>query len=140
VLVGSAIAFGVTESIGIAAAIFPEGWLKLFTQEPNAVAVGSAYLRRVGPTFGFFGLGVSSYFALLGAGKLLWPVVGGFTRTIVAIAGGAFAVWWFNSLDEMLMVLAIGLILFGTIPLLGARRSSWDIDERKPNLTLIVPR
>jgi putative MATE family efflux protein len=125
VLVGSAIAFAVTESIGLAAAIFPEAWLNLFTHEPTAVEVGSAYLRRVGPTFGFFGLGVGMYFALLGAGKLRWPVVAGFTRTIVAIAGGASAVWLLGSLNGMLNVLAIGLVLFGTIPLLAVRKG-WN--------------
>jgi len=128
VLLGSAIAFAVTESIGLAAAIFPEGWLNLFTHEPAAVAVGSAYLRQVGPTFGFFGLGIGMYFALLGAGKLLWPVIAGFTRTLVAIAGSACAVWLYGSLNGMLIALAVGLVLFGAIPFVAVVGRNWTAD------------
>ena len=38
---------------------------------------GTAYLRMVGPTYGFFGLGLSLYFASQGAGRLAWPLLGG---------------------------------------------------------------
>jgi putative MATE family efflux protein len=126
VLAGSAIAFAVTESIGLCAAIFPEAWLGLFTHEPGAVAVGSTYLRHVGPAFGFYGLGVGIYFALLGARKLFWPVVAGFARMFVAMAGGACAVLLFGSLNAMFVFLAIALIVYGVIPLLAVRRTSWQ--------------
>jgi len=125
VMAGSAIAFAVTGTIGLIAAIFPEAWLHLFTSEPNAVAVGSSYLRIVGPTFGFYGLGVATYFALLGARKLFWPVTASFVRTVLAIGGGACAVLIFGSLNAMLGVLAAAMILFGVIPLLAIRDASW---------------
>src|SRR5262249_13534465 len=99
VLIGGAIAFAITETVGLCAAFFPEAWLNLFTHEPNAVAVGAGYLRVVGPTFGFYGLGVATYFALLGARKLFWPVAAGFARTIIAIGGGAITVLLFGSLN-----------------------------------------
>ena len=125
VLIGGAIAFAITESIGLCAAIFPEVWLNLFTHEPNAVAAGVSYLRHVGPTFGFYGLGVATYFALLGARKLFWPVAAGFIRTGIAIGGGAVAVLLFSSLQGMLVVLAIALVLYGTVPLLAIRGGDW---------------
>ena len=43
------------------------------------------YLRMVGPFYGFFGLGLALYFASQGAGRLFWPLIGGFLRTFVAI-------------------------------------------------------
>jgi len=125
VLIGGAIAFAITETVGLCAAIFPQAWLNLFTHEPSAVAVGVSYLRVVGPTFGFYGLGVATYFALLGARKLFWPVAAGFVRTVVAISGGAVTVLWFGSLSGMLAVLAVALILYGTIPLLAVRDADW---------------
>ena len=38
---------------------------------------GAAYLRTVGPAYGFFGLGLSLYFASQGAGRLVWPLLAG---------------------------------------------------------------
>src|SRR5258708_34634305 len=79
-LVGGAMAFTLTETIGLAAALFPGVWMGLFTRDPAVVAAGSAYLRVVGPSYGFFGLGLALYFASQGAGRVLWPLVAGFVR------------------------------------------------------------
>src|SRR5438093_1075759 len=63
---GAAMAAGVTESIGLVAALFPHGWLALFSAEPDVLSTGATYLRIVGPTYGFFGLGLALYFASQG--------------------------------------------------------------------------
>ena len=52
------------------------------------IETGTAYLRIVGPTYGFFGLGLSLYFASQGAGKIAWPLLAGFVRLVIAIGGG----------------------------------------------------
>ena len=72
-LTGGALAFAVTEAIGIVAAIWPHAWLGLFGDDPHMLEAGAAYLRVVGPAYGFFGLGLSLYFASQGAGRLAWP-------------------------------------------------------------------
>ncbi len=125
VLIGGAVAFGVTETIGVLAALFPEGWLRLFTQDATAIKVGSDYLRIVGPAFGFFGLGIGMYFALLGANLLFWPIVGAVLRSALAICGGAIAALYFGSLHAMFIVLALALVVSGTIPLLSVRKKNW---------------
>jgi putative MATE family efflux protein len=125
VLLGGVVAFGVTETIGLAAALFPEGWLGLFTRDATAIAVGSDYLRIVGPAFGFFGLGIAMYFALLGANLLFWPMVGAVLRCIIAIAGGAVAVLYFGSLHATFIVLALALFVSGMVPLLAVRSHNW---------------
>ncbi|MDE2574597.1 MAG: MATE family efflux transporter, partial [Rhodospirillales bacterium] len=67
-MTGGALAFVLTETVGLVAAIWPHGWLGLFGHDPAMLATGTAYLRAVGPTYGFFGLGLSLYFASQGAG------------------------------------------------------------------------
>ncbi|MEA2657563.1 MAG: hypothetical protein QOF64_141, partial [Candidatus Binatota bacterium] len=62
-LVGGAIAFGISEALGLIAALWPRAWLALFSPDPGVIETGSAYLRIVGPTYGFFGLGLALYFA-----------------------------------------------------------------------------
>src|SRR6202011_2724604 len=44
-LAGGAIAFAMTEAIGVAAAVCPRAWLGLFGHDPGMLATGSAYLR-----------------------------------------------------------------------------------------------
>ena len=60
------------------------GLARLFGNDPQMIAAGSAYLRMVGPAYGFFGLGLALYFASQGAGRLLWPLVGGLLRMLIA--------------------------------------------------------
>ena len=87
-LVGGALAFGITETIGLAAAIWPHAWLGLFGDDPRMLETGTAYLRSVGPAYGFFGLGLSLYFASQGAARLFWPLFAGLLRLLIAVGGG----------------------------------------------------
>ena len=49
-------------AIGIAAALAPHLWLSLFGDDATMNAVGSQYLRIVGPFYGFFGVGLGALF------------------------------------------------------------------------------
>ena len=71
------------------------------------------YLRVVGPFYGCFGVGLVLYFGSPGAGKLLWPVMAGMLRLIVAVAGGAIALRATGSLVWLYVALAIGLAVYG---------------------------
>ena len=86
--IGGWLCFGLTEAIGVAAALFPEAWLGLFDRDPAMIAAGSLYLRIVGPFFGFFGLGMALYFASQGANALKWPLLAGVSRLVIAVGGG----------------------------------------------------
>jgi putative MATE family efflux protein len=128
-LIGGAIAFGLTEVIGLATAIWPEAWISLFSAEPGVIAAGSAYLRIVGPFYGFFGLALSLYFASQGAGRLFWPLAAGFLRIIVAIGGGWIALRMTGSLGWLFAALALGLMLHGLIVLAAIMSGTWFSDS-----------
>ena len=113
-LTGGALAFILTEAVGLAGAIWPHAWLGLFGDDPRMIETGSAYLRIVGPTYGFFGLGLALYFASQGAGRLLWPLTAGLLRLIVAIGGGWIALRLTGSLVWLFVALSAGLVLYGT--------------------------
>jgi len=114
-LTGGALAFALTETIGIVAAIWPEAWLGLFGHDPHMLAAGAAYLRVVGPTYGFFGLGLSLYFASQGAGRLAWPLIGGMVRLLVAVGGGWLVLTLAGSLPGAFAALALALVAYGAI-------------------------
>jgi putative MATE family efflux protein len=112
-LTGGAMAFLLTEIIGIAAAIWPYAWLGLFGHDPQMLEIGSSYLRTVGPAYGFSGLGLSLYFASQGAGRLLWPLLAGLCRMLIAVGGGGLALHLTGSLQWMFGFLALALLVYG---------------------------
>ncbi len=122
---GAAAAFVITEAIGIAAAIWPEAWLRLFDTNPEMLESGSAYLRAVGPFYGFYGFGLALYFASQGAGRLLWPLLAGLLRLIVAAGGGWLALRSTGSQTWLFTALAIGLMLYGIVIPLSILRGGW---------------
>jgi putative MATE family efflux protein len=124
-LIGGVIAFAVTETIGLAAAIWPRGWLSLFSSEAQVIASGTAYLRIVGPTYGFFGLGMALYFASQGAGRLFWPLFGGFLRLFIAIGGGYAALRLSGSLNWMFAALALALVSYGVLVATAVGTGAW---------------
>ena len=112
-LIGGALAFALTEAIGLAAAIWPRAWLELFGHDPRMLATGTAYLRCVGPAYGFFGLGLSLYFASQGAGRLFWPLFAGLLRLLIAIGGGWIALRTTGSLRWVFAALSAALVIYG---------------------------
>ncbi len=122
---GALIAFIMTETVGIAAAVFPDVWLRLFGAEPQMLATGEAYLRAVGPFYGFFGGGMALYFASQGAGKLTWPLVAGSVRLLVATIGGWLLLRATGSMSWLFVALAAGLVLNGVINAIAIQRGAW---------------
>jgi len=124
-LVGGALAFVMTEAIGLLAALWPQAWLGLFTDEPRVLQTGSSYLRIVGPAYGFFGLGLSLYFASQGAGRLLWPLLSGFMRMAIALGGGVLVLYATGSLHGLFAALAAGLVVYGVTLAAAIRAGVW---------------
>ena len=122
---GAAIAFGVTEAIGLLAAAFPQGWTGLFGDDPAMIGTGAAYLRAVGPFYGFFGGGLALYFASQGAGRLMWPLLAGLLRVIVAVGGGWLLIGVTGSLFGLFAALAAGLVIYGAGTAMAIRGGAW---------------
>ena len=111
--IGGWICFGLAEAIGVAAALAPEAWLMLFDSDPAMIAAGSAYLRVVGPFYGFFGLGMALYFASQGAGTMLWPLLAGAIRMVIAVGGGWLLLRAGADLAWVYAALGVALLVFG---------------------------
>jgi len=114
-LTGGAIAFALTEAIGLLVAIWPHAWLGLFGDDPRMLETGEAYLRIVGPAYGFFGLGLALYFASQGAGRLLWPLIASAVRLLIGIGGGWMVLHFTGSLDGLFAALTVALIVYGVL-------------------------
>ena len=134
--VGAVLCAAMTEAIGIVAAIWPEAWLSLFGADPTMLASGVAYLRAVGPFYGFFGLGLALYFASQGAGRLFWPLMSGMVRLLVAVGGGWLALRLTGSATWLFAALGAGLLLYGVMLSIAVGLGSWG---RQPASPATVP-
>jgi putative MATE family efflux protein len=130
--IGAAIAFILTEAIGLCAAAFPTAWLSLFDTDPQMLDAGATYLRTVGPFYGMFGLALSLYFASQGAGRLLWPLVGAAARLAIAALAGWIALRWTGELSHLFLAQSLGLIAAGLINWVAVARGAWFGSLRWP--------
>ena len=131
-MIGGALAFVLCEAIGLAAAVWPEAWLRLFGDDPRMLATGSAYLRSVGPAYGFFGLGLALYFASQGAGRLFWPLFGGLLRLLIAVGGGWLALQATGSLGWLFVAVAAGLVIYGAVVATAIGKGAWFAGRPAP--------
>lgn len=122
---GAAMAFTLTGSIGLAAALFPRAWLLLFGSDPAMLEAGTLYLRTVAPFYGFFGVALVLYFASQGAGRLLWPVAGNVARLVVAAAGGWLAIRWGGGLSGVFIAQAAALVVYGVVIAAAIAGGAW---------------
>ena len=124
-LIGGAMVFALTETVGLVAAIWPAAWLGLFGAEPQMIETGSTYLRIVGPAYGFFGLGLSLYFASQGAGKMMYPLLAGVLRLLISVGGGWLALRLTGSLTWLFAALTVALVVYGTIIATAVATGTW---------------
>ncbi|WP_212304093.1 MATE family efflux transporter [Agrobacterium tumefaciens] len=118
--VGAGIAFGLTQTIGILATLFPMTWMRLFTADPDVQQLGSQYLQIVAPAYGAVGLGLALYFASQGLKRVLLPVLAGTVRMILAaFVGWASVIWFQASVNSLFQIVAAAAIAYGGLTTLA---------------------
>jgi putative MATE family efflux protein len=112
-LTGAGLAAAVTGGVGLLSAIVPSLWIGLFSGDPEVRQVGATYSQIVGPTYGFFGIGLALYFASQGTGRVKWALLAGFARLAIAAGGGVIAFWLGGDLTIIFLAVAVGFVVFG---------------------------
>jgi hypothetical protein len=79
--------------------------------------LGAEYLQRVGPFFGFFGLGYVLYCAGQGTGRMGASVLAGLVRAAIAVLGGLLVVWLKADVTWNFVAVAAGMVAFGLFAL-----------------------
>jgi putative MATE family efflux protein len=137
--IGGGIAFALTESIGLAAALFPHAWLTLFDTDPLMLEAGTRYLQTVGPAYGFFGLGMALYFSSQGAGRLAWPLAANFARLTLAAGGGWMVLQSFGGVAGVFLAQGAGLVAFGLITAGAIARGAWGVQDGRDARLRVSP-
>jgi len=129
---GAGLVCALTGLIGLAAAAWPQAWMALFSADAQIQAAGSAYLRIVGASYGFFGLGLALFFASQGAGRLAWPLMASTARLLVVAVGGWVAVHAMGGSPQTLyVVIALSLFVMGAGLALAIHLTDWSPAERR---------
>jgi Na+-driven multidrug efflux pump len=116
----------VTSAIGLVVAVWPDLWLRQFTDDPVALEAGRLYFHIVGPTYGLFGVGMALNFAAMGAGDMVWPTVATMTRIVVVIGGGLLALdvlGWAG--PGLYACVAAGVVAYAVLLAVSTTRRAW---------------
>jgi putative MATE family efflux protein len=123
---------GVTEVIGLVVGIAPQLWSGIFSDAADVTSAANTYLRIVGPFYGCFGAAMILYFASQGAGRMLWPFVGGIVRLLLATFGSWIVVHHFGlGLTGLSWTIAISFAVFCLLNALAMRRGAWRIAHQR---------
>ncbi len=124
--IGGLSAGAMAGTVGIILALFPDAWIRVFSDDPAVIEAARSYIQIVGPCFAFHGLGLSLYFASQGANAMLWPLLGTILRVIVA-AGGAFVavVMLQGSLESIYTAAACGMVAYALVMILALKFGAW---------------
>jgi len=115
--IGVLMAGAMTELIGLIAAAFPQAWLGIFSQDPSVLQVGAEYLHRVGPFFGFFGIGYALYCVGQATRRMKASVFAALLRAAIAVLGGLAVVWLKADVTWNFIAVASGMAAFGLFAL-----------------------
>jgi len=131
-ITGGCMAFALAEIVGLAAAIWPQAWLRLFGADAHLIEAGSQYLHVVGPFYGFFAMGFSLYFACQGANRLRWPLTAGVLRFLLFAGCGSAALALSASMTQYFAFGALGMMVYGGCILWSIASGDWDRAKPRP--------
>ncbi|MBX9447601.1 MATE family efflux transporter [Dickeya chrysanthemi] len=134
--VGAAVAFTFTELIGLVVAVYPRLWLSLFSDDYAILAAGTRYLQNVAPFYGAIGIAMALYFAGQGAKRVLWPVLAGTVRMVIAAVAGWLAVTQFEAdLASLFNIVALSAFAYGAITVVASLVIGRKIRAAVPTIT-----
>ena len=126
---GGTSAGAVSIFIGLILALFPDAWIRFFTDDVKAFEVTKLYIQIVGPFYIFQGIGLSLYFASQGANAMKWPTIATIARFLIASIGGGISVHWLGyGIGSVFIASAIAMMIFGTMIFVSIKKGAWRVN------------
>ncbi|RYY90043.1 MAG: MATE family efflux transporter, partial [Comamonadaceae bacterium] len=127
-------------AIGLLLALAPQLWTQWFSSDAGVLAQAASYLRWAGAGFGFFGLGLTLYFAAQGAGNVVAPVGASVLRFAFIAALGPMVAAASNGPWGLFALVGAAMVVYGGATALGVHLSTWRVPVRvAPGVPLTRP-
>jgi putative MATE family efflux protein len=118
-------------TIGLIVALAPELWTRLFTGNAGVLASARSYFVNAAPAYGFLGLALALYFASMGSGKIIGPVIAQSVRLLVIALGG----WWLAVNDAppsaLFTLVGVSLFAYGVVACLTVICAKWEAAPKR---------
>ena len=101
-------------TIGCIAAVFPDFWATIFTDDPMVEQTAHEYLGIAGFGFAAYGFGLCLYFSSQGSGQILGPVLGGTVRLLVVLVGGLLLQHYGADFMDFALLVTVAMVAYGT--------------------------
>jgi putative MATE family efflux protein len=111
--------------VGLVVAWQPDLWATIFTADERVLVHTRSFLRWAGPAFGFFGFGLTLYFAAQGAGRMAGPVIAATLRLLLVAAGGSWLVAHGAEPWQLFALGAASMVVYGTSCGIALRWDRW---------------
>jgi putative MATE family efflux protein len=123
---GAGFAAYLTGTVGMTVAIQPEIWAGLFSSDPAVLEAAFSYLRIVGPFYLFLGIGIALYFSSQGARRMLFPMLAGTARFLIAVCGGFVIVYFFDGkAGSIFIFISLGMLALGAGAAAAVKWTDW---------------
>ncbi|MBM3556025.1 MAG: MATE family efflux transporter [Alphaproteobacteria bacterium] len=129
---GAWLSGGLVGAFGVAVAVGPTGWTRLFSEDPAVLAATFTYLVWAGPCFGFLAVGLCLYFASQGSGKVLGPVLAGTFRLGLILLGGIALVALDAPAWTVFALIGAGMAVYGVASVVALLITPWGRASPKP--------
>ena len=111
--------------VGIVLAIWPSLWVALFTSDAAVTAAAYSYFHLAGPSFAFFGIGVTLYFSAQGAAKVGGPVLASTARLLMVAIGGTALIATGAPPYALYALVAGAMVVYGLGTALAVHLTRW---------------
>jgi len=123
---GAGLALSIAVPVGVFTFLFPHVIANALARDPEVAAIAGRGLGYLGPALAGFGLGISLYFASMGAGRMNGPIAGALARITVAVGGGiVLANVAGMGLDGYFLSVALGITAYGALTAASVRPGVW---------------
>ncbi|MBH5385058.1 MATE family efflux transporter [Bradyrhizobium diversitatis] len=120
------VALIVIGGLACAAALFPDPWVRLFTDNAEAHAASRQFLRTVAPFYAFIGLASAMYFSSQGAGNVLGPVLAQTARLLLIVLGGSYLMSQAATAEGFFALTAASMASLGLLSCAAVAFTRWE--------------
>jgi len=135
--IAGAVSFVSVGALASIVAVFPDLWVRIFTDDAGVREASRQYLSTAAPCYAFIGLATSMYFSSQGAAKVLGPVLAQTARLVFIAAGGWLLSTYGAAAQSFFMLAAVSMVVLGTLSCLSVVLTRWG--SRRARVATVRP-